>query len=311
MFVARRSCPDSKAFELAVGVEGAKTYRRLLRAIGLARGRFHLFPVESSLSAPEREKMLSVMHGNLLTSGFCLRTIRLSVDCWDVLALIDQEPPTKENDVLLLIGLEDTPAIVREPGAEAIRPPALAILNQSRETLRALVHVPLIILCPPYAYSALIEHAPDLFDQYTGVFQFSTETPAKPDTVQMQGRGMGAASGLTTMALPYQEAPPLITSYAIELRRKSLADHFEPSPQRASALLNLSAVLSEQRGSARTAALVEALKYTEEALSLLTLKHDQEESVLVGRRSFAARTYSERTSRRGYHRKLLSRDCML
>ena len=274
MPATRQKRQDSLTFALSLGEQGAKSYRRLLRALSMARGRFHLFPVESTLSVPEREKLFSMLRSDLAEAGLCLRTAVLGVDRWDAPALIKRDPPVQENEVLVLLGLEDTPGIVREGGAEAIRPPALALLNQSRETLRALIHAPLIVWCPPYAYSALAEHAPDLFDQYTGVFDFSKQDAAKLETVksvELAGVAVGVAVGSTEVAFA---VPSRLASDAIELRRKALAAHPEQSWKYADALLSLAAVLCEQEGLARTDALLEARSYSLEAVSLLEYRTD-------------------------------------
>ena len=46
------------------------------------------------------------------------------------------ETPVTPQEVLVVVGLEETPDLVPEPGSARKRPPALALLNNLRETLR-------------------------------------------------------------------------------------------------------------------------------------------------------------------------------
>src|SRR5207253_2389147 len=114
----------------ALGEAGEKEYRRLLRVLRMARGHFTLLPVESDFSPGLRNALLERLRADLTAHDLCLRVVPLSHTRWDLMSLPEMEAPVRPSEVVAIIGLEDTPDIVQEPGRKPERPPALALLNQ-------------------------------------------------------------------------------------------------------------------------------------------------------------------------------------
>ncbi len=163
--------------ERALDAAGEKEYRRLLRVLRMARGSFFLFPIESDFSNVLRDALLERLRADLAAEGVCLRVAELNRRQWNVFDLPELEAPVTEADVIALAGLEETPGIVPEIGAEPVRPPALALLNQQRESLHHHVPAPFLVWCLPYVFTALIKQAPDFFDHYAGLFRFFNAAP--------------------------------------------------------------------------------------------------------------------------------------
>ena len=95
-----------------------------------------------------------------------LRVLTLTHDCWYLFDLPELETPIEADEVVVLVGLENTPRIVPEPGRAPERPPALNALNIMREAIHTRIPVPLMVWCLPFVFDALMEHAPDFFDHF-------------------------------------------------------------------------------------------------------------------------------------------------
>ncbi len=171
---AKALSPD-KDLAATLGEEGAAEYRRLLRVVRSAQGRFALFPIESDLPPRQRDAFLAQLAADLAADGCCVRRILLTREEWDVFAHPDWPERAAPTDVIAVVGLEETPGIVAEPGKPPARPPAIALLNQLRETLRKRLGVPLLLWCSPLVYTTLLEFAPDFFDHFTAQFRFPSK----------------------------------------------------------------------------------------------------------------------------------------
>src|SRR5258708_6406021 len=113
----------SERLAQALGETGEEEYRRLHHVLEPMFGRFALIPVESDLDFSLRNILLERLRADLAESGRTLRVVRLTREAWDFAALVDAEP-AYSADVTVLMGLEETPGLVLEPGAERRRPPA-------------------------------------------------------------------------------------------------------------------------------------------------------------------------------------------
>ena len=96
---------------------------RLARAVRNTRGMFALFPVESNLYRGRLGAFLGELESDLEHDGITLRRVSLRRDAWNLLAVLEDLPPLQPNEVLLVLGLEDTPGIADEAvsvGAKAL-----------------------------------------------------------------------------------------------------------------------------------------------------------------------------------------------
>jgi tetratricopeptide (TPR) repeat protein len=225
----------------------------------MARGRFHLFPVESDFSPALRSALLARLCADLAAAGLCLRILTLDRDCWNILTVLEQEPPILADEVVMLTGLEETPGIVAEPGAKPQRPRALAVLNQMRETLRQSIPAPFFVWCPTYVYVALLEHAPDFFDRYTAQFRFFDAEPQPTALSDRNGLNLEDAARAVAVG----------SLAAVDFYRQQVAAQPEPTAQRARALINLVEALRQLPNRERLENLSEAIQLAEEATRLL------------------------------------------
>ncbi len=254
---------ESGALSALLGVPGEKEYRRLLRATRMAHSRFALFPIESDLTPANRTAFIERFRADLAQQGQCLRVIVLSSENWDLLNLPEMAAPLEQNDVVLVVGLEDTPDIVQASGSVRKRPPLLALLNHQRESLRRLVPTPFLLWCRPYGYDALMTDAPDFFDHFVGAFHFLCETPQVSDPIQRTVTP-GIGSTQTNSSLP---SPTMVEFY-----RQKLTQHPEPRVERAVTLVDLADALWQLRHGHITSQLEEARTYALEATRILAPK---------------------------------------
>jgi tetratricopeptide (TPR) repeat protein len=250
----------------ALGKEGEKEYRRLLRVLRMARGQFFLFPVECDFPPRLRDALLARLYTDLKSEGSCLRVVTLTRDNWDMFSLPGMETPVTAGEVVALVGLEDTPGITPELGAPPRRPPALALLNLQRDGFRTCLPAPLLVWCPPHAYNALLEHAPDFFDHYSGLFHFMNAA-SEPAPVTSLSTPRLFDLGLLEEWVP--RSPALVDFY-----RQQVEANPAPSSERARALIGLAEALWNIRDAEWPSRFVEAKGYIEEALGWLARKRN-------------------------------------
>ncbi len=262
--------PQPGELARALSEAGEKELRRMIRAARMARGRFHLFPIESDFTPALRAAFVERLRDDLAANGLRLRVVTLTPACWNVLAALEQEPPILPGDVLLLTGLEATPGIVREAGAKPQRPPALSALNQWREVLRQQIVAPLFAWCPTYVYTALLEHAPDFFDQYTAKFQFTNAVRVLfPEAVNIGLKFSFAVEDAFT------DKPSYGSQAAVDFYRKQVAVSPNPTSERAVALINLVNALVTLPEPNRAGVASEAKTCAEEVLRLLAKRRSK------------------------------------
>jgi tetratricopeptide (TPR) repeat protein len=246
----------------ALGESGEDEYQALLHVLRAAVGMFAVLPLESDFTYPLRDALLEQLRGDLAAEGITLRVVRLSSEDWDVTAHLENTDATGP-EVVALIGLEETPGIVPEAGAKPRRPPAVALLNHSREALRKRLPAPLIVWCDPLTYNAVQEHAPDFYDHYTALFTFLDAAPAPlPETFER---------GLQNTEEPHATLHTGIASPAsIAFYEDQVARLTEPTPARARALLGLADALWQLHDIHLNQRLERALRLTREALDILS-----------------------------------------
>lgn len=267
---ALRTTIQEKAPDLpaSLGEEGEKEYRRLVRAVRMGYGSFFLFPIESNFSNAQRDAFLARLGADLADEGLNLRVASLTREQWNMFDTSALESPVTASDVVVLVGLEDTPGIVPEAGAKPTRPPALALLNSARETLHRHIPAPFLVWCPPFAYTALMEHAPDFFDHYTSLFQFPDAAPAgRPNERVTISDTRSTERGFT----PNQGGG---SRAALEFYERQVAEHPEPTPERAHFLIGLAYALWECWGLGYKLGLERACTVAEEGLYLLSREHE-------------------------------------
>ncbi len=253
---ARLPAPD---LGRSLGSDAQEEYRRLLHVLGALRGRFAFIPVESALRPETRDRLLQRLASELADAGMSLRIVRLTRDAWDITAHLDGEG-AHPDEVLVVIGLEDTPRMVAEVGARDCRPPALAILNHAREMLRHTLGRPLLLWCDPLSFTAVQEHAPDLFDHFAALFRFEDAgRPERPVLAQQ-----------TTQPLQQAERPAMPgAAAAAAFYQERLAELPDPGPERARALLGLAEALLSSNEAGADVMLCQAQEAASEALGML------------------------------------------
>lgn len=248
----------------ALGEAGEQEYARLVRVLLAAQGMFALMPVASDFPVAARNALLERLAEDLSARGIAFHVAHLTRERWDVLqALAEIAPADGTPGVLAIVGLEETPGLVAEPGAPPGRPRALALLNHAREAVRVQFPFPLLVWCAPEAFVALQEHAPDFYDHFVGLAEFlyvglrlplyersEVSSPERQDA-------MSAAFGPP-------ESPAAVAFYA-----GLLARHPEPSHARVRALLGWAESLWGLRTADVNTRLTQALEATKEALTLL------------------------------------------
>jgi hypothetical protein len=112
-----RAASFKVSLERALGEAGEQEYARLVRVLIAAQGMFALVPVASDLPLESRRELLDKLSADLAAKGIELCVVSLSRERWDVLqALAEVAPPPESSTVLAVVGLEETPGIVREGG---------------------------------------------------------------------------------------------------------------------------------------------------------------------------------------------------
>lgn len=244
----------------ALGVAGEQEYKRLLRVLTAAQGLFALVPVASDFPVEARDALLERLTEDLAMHGIGFHVAGLSRERWDVLqALAAIAPPAGTPAVLAVIGLEETPGLVLAPSSPPRRPPTLALLNQSRESIRAQFPFPLLLWCAPAAFVALQEQAPDFYDYFIGLAEFLYAGPREhiEETLPVE-------HAVAPFTIRPSDSPTAVAFYEALLAR-----HPEPSPARARALLGWAEALLGLQAKDVGVHLPQALKATEEALSIL------------------------------------------
>jgi tetratricopeptide (TPR) repeat protein len=258
-----RAASFKVSLDRALGEAGEQEYARLVRVLMAAQGMFAFVPVASDFPVESRRDLLDKLAADLAAKGIELYIASMSRERWDVLqALADIAPPSGTSAVLAVIGLEETPGIIREAGALPSRPPALALLNHTRESLRARFPFPLILWCEPAVFLALQEEAPDLYDHFIALVEFLYAGPRPQTGEEREVISRVTEDGLVTVGPPRSEASAAF--YADLLTR-----HPEPSEERARALLGLAEALWGLHTVDVIARLTRALAAVEEALGIL------------------------------------------
>jgi len=257
--------------ELPLAEAPEKTRWRLVRAIKNTRGMFALFPVESNLYHERRTVFFTELEDDLQRDGITLRRVTLQREAWNLLAVLQELPPFQPNEAVLVLGLEDTPEIAfgTRPGAE--RPPALNALNVLREAIERHLSCPLILWCPPFAYDALLRHAPDFFDHYSALFavmEDATEKAASPPVLILD------QSPLRTEELPPTKRLSSVES-DLAFYQQRLKKLPEPSIERARALIGYSIALGEYSGGDVAEHRRLALEAADEAEQFLRYSNDR------------------------------------
>jgi len=217
-----------------------QNYIELVMTIRQTQEMFALLPVKSNYSVPQRDALLRRLADDL--SEIPLRFVRLSRESWNPAPLIADAAATLQvRGAIVLLGLEETPGIVPAVGEENRRPPALAILNHTREAIRSHCPHPLLVWCDPLTYRALREHAPDFFDHFTGLFSFEepkTAEETKPREIRVDVSDMLRFS---------DDAKPSIlvrgSLVALAFYEERVAKFQEPTLERVRALLGLAETL--------------------------------------------------------------------
>jgi tetratricopeptide (TPR) repeat protein len=211
---------------------------------------------------------LERLRADLSGIGLSLRVVRFSREEWNLTALLETDGVDAPPGVVAVVGLEDTPGIVPEPGAPPRRPPALALLNQAREALRKRLRVPLLLWCDPLTYTALQEHAPDFFDYFTALFTFLDAAPVR------------TPAG-TVFEVPPEDEPTLTVQRqgissraAVAFYEDQVEQRPESTPERARALLGLAQALRSLRGPDFIPRLTRAEAAVREALTLLSPRNE-------------------------------------
>jgi tetratricopeptide (TPR) repeat protein len=243
-----------------------QNYIELVMTIRQAQRMFALLPVKSNYSVPARNALLQRLVSDL--SGIPLRIIQLSRDSWNAAQLIaDAAAELNGRGAIVLLGLEETPAIVPAGGEEGKRPLTLAVLNHGREAIRSRCPYPLIVWCDPSTYRTLREHAPDFYDHFTGLFSFEGSKDAEAEG----GREIppSATPDLKVSA----EVPSILVRGApasLAFYERQLAGFQEPTPERARALLGLAETLWADADRNAAARLDRAEHAAVEALTIIS-----------------------------------------
>ena len=263
--------PEAPSFppelQRALDAEGEEEYRQLLRVTRAARGSFFLFLIESDYSPAARNMLLDCLRADLAAEGLRLRRVTLTADELDLFRLPELETPVAPDEAIVLVGIENTPGLLREPGRKPERPPIYALLNRLRETLHTRLPVPFLVWCTPSVYTGLQTHAPDFFDHYAGLFQFLDSNPAPvpnrlPTAASADVRPQSAILS------------PAAAKSAASFYEQRLAELPEPTLERARALLGLANALLELHGPDYPQHVRRTLYLVEEALALLSPKRN-------------------------------------
>jgi tetratricopeptide (TPR) repeat protein len=247
----------------AWGAEGEEEYRQLLRVTRAARGSFFLFLIESDYSPAVRDTMLDCLRDDLVADRLHLRRVTLTADCTDLFRLPDLETPADSDEAIVLVGIENTPGLVTEPGRKPERPPIFALLNRLRETLHSRLPAPFLVWCTPSVYMGLQTHAPDFFDHYAGLFQFLDAAPAAP--LNRLPTSASADAHLRTAILS-----PAAALNAVEFYEEQVTQHPTPTLERARALLGLANALLQLQVSDYAQHVLRVLRIVEESLDLFS-----------------------------------------
>ena len=210
-----------------------------------------------------------------------LHVAHLTREHWDVLqALAEIAPADGTPSVLALVGLEETPGLVAEPGAPPTRPKAFALLNHAREAVRAQFPFPLLVWCAPEAFVALQEHAPDFYDHFVGLAEFLYVGLRLPLHERSEVLSPERQDVMPTDLGP-PESPAAVAFYA-----DLVARHPEPFHTRVRALLGWAESVWGLRTADVNTRLTQALEAVKEALTILDADAAPEEAargqVLMG-----------------------------
>jgi tetratricopeptide (TPR) repeat protein len=241
-----------------------QNYIELVMTIRQTQGMFALLPVKSNYSVPKRDVLLQRLADDL--GEIPLRFIRLSRESWNPApAIADASDTLNARGAIVLLGLEETPGIVPAVGEENRRPPALAILNHTREAIRAHCPHPLLVWCDPLTYRALREHAPDFFDYFTGLFSFEGSKDA-----EAEGGRKIQISVSSDLKVSGEVPSILVRGAAVSLAfyEGQVARHQKPTPERARALLGLAETLWAHQGLDLNSRLIRAEQAVTEAVDI-------------------------------------------
>ena len=251
----------------ALDAEGEGEYCQLLGVIRAARGSFFLFFIESDFSPAVRDMLLDCLRVDLAGEGLRLRQVTLTAADKELSRLAALETPAALDEVIALVGLENTPDLVREPGRKPERPLVYALLNQGREALRSRLPAPFLVWCTPSVYDGLQTHAPDFFDHYAGLFQFLAAAPAIPsDRLPISADFTALPSARITS--------PAAAQSAVKFYEEQIAQHPHPTPERAHALLGLADALLRLYGPDYPKHIQRSIYIVNEAFDLLSPERD-------------------------------------
>jgi tetratricopeptide (TPR) repeat protein len=247
-----------------LGASGEEKYLDLIHMLEGTEGMSAFFPVESDFPADLSYALLERLRSDLEAKDETLYIARLTGNDWDLIKHLEKHMPESRPTLIAVIGLEDTPKIMCEAGAEDQRPPALAVLNHERELLHRRFEVPMILWCSPLVHYALQRHAPDLFDHYTALFSFLDATPAPP-LERNEEAGIPTSREPTTQPERAPSSPAAVSFYEEQLHKFT-----EPSEARSRALLGLADSLWALHDIHLDARLDRAEEATRESLAHLT-----------------------------------------
>jgi len=239
----------------------------MLRVIQAACGRFALIPISCNFPVIARDLLLEQLGHDLRKHGAQLLIAQLSSERWNPIeAMTLASRSSSGRAVIALVGLEETPGIIPEPGVPAARPPAIALLNNTRETIRKQFAFPLLIWCEPSVSQLLQNEAPDLYDHFVAIFEFHYRGP---DLTPKSLDG-GAEPPLGISSDLNANIPPA-SGTALSFYEERIARFRGPSEERARALLGFAeATLGMHLERSDQGDLSRALSAIEEALTLLS-----------------------------------------
>ena len=263
----------SDDLKAALDAQGEREYTQLLSMLQHTQGIFALMLVRSNFTPALRDRLLERLSADLAPAP--LSIVRVTKKKYNAAQMLAEAAQfTSSTGVLVLTGLEDTPDMVVEGGKEMRRPPALSSLNHGREALRRACRLPIIVWCSDWVYETLREHAPDFFDHFTGLFQFSNTNPnsvAYNDHVMVTIRGHAESENTPLNRVSEEQ---LLVRAEVEFYTAEVASHPEPTPQRAEMLIGLAESLREQATGYRNALLQRGQAAATEALTILSSENE-------------------------------------
>ncbi len=251
----------------ALGEAGQEEYPRLLELLKATEDFSAFIPVRSDFSEQTRDTFLTHLASDLARKGIAWRLVRLTQDRFDAPRLLDEAAPRAgERVVIGLVGLSETPDIVREGGAKDERPITFALLNHAREWIHRDLPCPLLIWCDLLGYRAFQKYAPDFFDHAAGRLTFLDAAPRPPVIPQAPILRDEIGTDIRRSPAPVRPGAALALAFYEDL----LATLPAPTPARARALVGRGGSLYGLPTGNRRHNLEQAMACYREALEIYT-----------------------------------------